>query len=403
MQNLQELDECTVLYPESKDLRGFYLSKTAPPFAEDMLAFVDALSRKLLDSGRSEFPDITALGFWCRLANVLRMQESWKQETQHFRARARGVVFILAPGNVDTLFFYTGLLSLLMGNKTVIRVSSRRSDQLDLLLAGITEIINQPQYKHIAKRLFIFTSTHESTWIQDISLHCDLRMIWGGDEAINRIRKTPLSASAKEVTFPDRTSLCLLNAEAVLKCSEPKKLAADFYRDLMSYAQQACSSPKAIVWHGTITTVESAKDVFWPLVQELNDSGPELTLADMLQRYCAMQSMAVVQSLTIVSDSCSLARVSVPVVMGESLAHHCGNGLILETQIEKLDQLQASLTPRTQTLTYFGYDRYALLAQIDFESLEALERIEKVGNALAFDTVWDGYHLLYELVRFTRK
>ena len=45
------------------------------------------------------------------------------------------------------------------------------------------------------------------------SKDCDVRVIWGGDQSINSIRKSKLSPKSLEITFPDRYSFALFNAD----------------------------------------------------------------------------------------------------------------------------------------------------------------------------------------------
>ena len=45
---------------------------------------------------------------------------------------------------------------------------------------------------------------------------CDMRVIWGGDNTISEIRKSPLKARAGEITFADRYSAALINSNYYL-------------------------------------------------------------------------------------------------------------------------------------------------------------------------------------------
>ena len=54
------------------------------------------------------------------------------------------------------------------------------------------------------------------------SKNCNARVIWGGDEAIRNIRKIPVPERSVELVFADRYSLCVLDADSVMKLDEVK-------------------------------------------------------------------------------------------------------------------------------------------------------------------------------------
>ena len=41
-----------------------------------------------------------------------------------------------------------------------------------------------------------------------ISAKCDMRIVWGGDNTVNNLRNFKISPKAREITFPDRYSIC---------------------------------------------------------------------------------------------------------------------------------------------------------------------------------------------------
>ena len=81
------------------------------PFDSRSIEYVNVISREILAyPGIKEFPDLVALGYWFRKANVSRLEKLY--QNNQFRL-GRGLAFHIAPGNVDTLFVYSFLLSLL--------------------------------------------------------------------------------------------------------------------------------------------------------------------------------------------------------------------------------------------------------------------------------------------------
>ena len=81
------------------------------PFAEDRSAALDALSRALLSHPRlKRDPAGASLGFWLRRANVAALERDFRSQAVPGRRVPAGLVFHVAPANVDTVFIYSWAL-----------------------------------------------------------------------------------------------------------------------------------------------------------------------------------------------------------------------------------------------------------------------------------------------------
>jgi hypothetical protein len=78
---------------------------------------------------------------------------------------------------------------------------------------------------------------------------------------------------------------------------------------------------------------------------------------------------------------------------------HPGGGLFFEAHLENLPDLNAFLTRRDQTLTWFGFTPEQLHAFVRSLNGRAIDRIVPIGQALQFHRFWDGYDLLQEFCR----
>ena len=45
---------------------------------------------------------------------------------------------------------------------------------------------------------------------------CDARLIWGGNDTINKIRKYPVKEISRDLAFADRNSFCIFNTEKLI-------------------------------------------------------------------------------------------------------------------------------------------------------------------------------------------
>jgi hypothetical protein len=95
-------------------------AKLFSSFSEQDIAYCDTLSDLILkEPNVRELPDLIALGFWLRKSNLYNILKPY-QHTGSLR-QPLGMLYHSAPANVDSLFVYSGILSLLCGNKNVIR------------------------------------------------------------------------------------------------------------------------------------------------------------------------------------------------------------------------------------------------------------------------------------------
>jgi hypothetical protein len=133
---------------------------------------------------------------------------------------------------------------------------------------SIQEVLNIKNYKDaFANRLFIIKYDRDNEATSLFSNLCDVRIIWGGDNTINEIRKSTIPPKSTEVTFSDRYSISVIKASAYLASENKKKLAFAFYNDTYLFDQNACTSPQAIYWLGNKAQVEEAQNIFWDLLQ----------------------------------------------------------------------------------------------------------------------------------------
>src|SRR5690606_32316414 len=97
------------------------------------------------------------------------------------------------------------------------------------------------------------------------------------------------------LVFPDRFSLSVLNAEAVLhaKSEEKEQLLQRFYNDSFWFDQMACSSPRLIVWTGSNEVIEAVQIEFWSLFdQVIRAKEAELMSAIQVQKFATGLALA---------------------------------------------------------------------------------------------------------------
>jgi hypothetical protein len=309
------------------------------------------------------------------------------------------VVLHFAPSNVDSIFVYSWFISMLLGNGNIIRLSERRGSQVDLLLGIINRLFEQDRFRPIADRSLILTYEHDDALTRRLSERCHVRVLWGGDESVRRLRAIPLNPLALEVAFANRFSLAVLDAANVAEAESAAlaSLAGRFYNDAYWFDQMACSAPRLVVWIGDAETCRHAQSSFWPaLSHELTRRGVEYPEMVGLNKLVS----AYVSAAEGLSDEIQpgvtspISRVHLVRDAGAQFRTiECGGGLFFELELGSLSELGPLLTERDQTLSYFGFDRARLEDLARTMPTRAVDRIVPIGTALDFSTVWDGSSL----------
>lgn len=239
------------------------------PFSAEARAFVADFARRVFALPvLREHPELATLAHWFRPAAQEQLSRRLlAPATEHLLAR--GLVFHLAPANVDVLFAYAWLMSVLAGNRNVARLSQKHSPQREALVSILHAMRDEGLHADVLQRSVLLTYPHDDAVTTLISRSCHARIIWGGDATVAKIRSLPLAPLAVELAFPDRFGVAAIDAAHVLQSSDAdlQQLAHRFINDVLWFGQQACSSPRTLYWVGAQDVVQAARARFWPAVR----------------------------------------------------------------------------------------------------------------------------------------
>ena len=163
-----------------------------------------------------------------------------------------GKVFHITPANVALNFAYSFTFSLLAGNSNIVRVTNTKYEQNEIFFKIIEKIFNLKKFASIKKSNLFIKYDYDEKITKLISSNCDCRVIWGSDKTVNEIKKILTQTGCKELIFPDRYSISLINLNHLskLKKDDYAEFAKKFYLDALMFDQNACSSPHLIIWFG---------------------------------------------------------------------------------------------------------------------------------------------------------
>ena len=369
------------------------------PFAhESFFAFTESLSSSLMRAPEvRRFPDLVALGYWLRKSNMRAVANRY----EHLLIRPIGTVFHAAPGNVDSLFVYSGILSLLCGNTNVIRLSSKTAGSSDVLCEHIARIA--PEQPEASARFQLVRCERDDPELIALQAEVDARVLWGSNEGIRALKRVEAPAHCRDIVFAHKISFSVIGIEALLSANKPtlEQLVADFARDNLTFAQQACSSAKLLIWHGNNEHLEPAQQKFWQALEcylgtEAAKQKYPITDSERYQALNNAQDMAMAGLVDGKFQHSGVLRAWADAISSKFEEAHGGAGLFVESHISDLHDLNRFLTPAYQTMTYWGVDDVKEWLK---HCLVGVDRVVPVGQALDFNVVWDGMDLVRGLGR----
>jgi len=389
-----------------EQLQLLIIGGTLPPFDPLVIDFIDAVSKAvLLDDVLRHMPEMAAVAHWMRKGHISELLAAFQERRAGRLWLARGIAVHFAPSNVDSIFLYSWFLSMLVGNANIVRLSQRRGEQVGLLLEKINLVLEQERFHPIERRSMVLAYDHEEELTEQLSQCCHVRVLWGGDESVRRLRAIPMNTLGKEVVFANRFSLAMIRASEIDSSNDNQlsRLVERFCNDSYWFDQMACSSPRLIVWVGDKPTCDVAKQLFWARVRKEVERRSVryqevVGVSKMVTAY-ASAGLGLADYIE-PSPTGTVSRVHLAPGAGPQFRSlECGGGFFFETEISELKFLPSLLTERDQTVSYFGFCQEDLRALALLLPTRAVDRIVPIGSALNFSVVWDGSDLLQTFSR----
>jgi hypothetical protein len=248
------------------------------------------------------------------------------------------------------------------------------------------------------------TYGHDDAVTAALSAACDLRVIWGGDRSVTEVRRHPLAPRARDLTFPDRTSFAAVSVAGWQQASRAARweAAQAFFNDAYWFDQAACASPRVLFWVGDEDAAVAAGEEFFAHLRAVLDArghvtDPAMAVQKRVSAYGAAADGLVGSMRLLGNELAVLDLVDAAIVPSGWL----GTGTFLQATVPGFDALAASVGPKDQTCSYFGFGLDELGMLTVGLGARGIDRVVPFGSALSFSAVWDGYDLLAELTRVT--
>ncbi|WP_394200666.1 acyl-CoA reductase [Shewanella waksmanii] len=347
-------------------------------FDEASISFVSALSLVLLNLGKVS-PNLSSLGFFLRESSIRSLKDKYSGQIQ-----GRGLSFHLSPSNVPTVAVFSWLSSLLSGCSAIVRVNSNLSNEQKLLMTLTKGLLSS--HPVIQNRVRFIQYSHSDELNQNFSAISDVRLLWGGDETITLFSSYQISDRCKDLCFGDRQSFAIVDLDFFYKqgLKEQKRLASALANDIITYNQQACSSPSLIVTYGSGVGLENFQCLMSKELEETAITKPHAYEQLVNAQYLGMTNSGLRMKTVSTWNWLRLPTERIT----KNLKPQSGNLLYRHTELCLLDRFRFDSKP--QTCVLIGDEK---IKQLVSKRILA-DRYVRAGHALAHDWVWDGIDLI---------
>lgn len=160
------------------------------------------------------------------------------------RVLPKGVVCHWVAGNVPLLGMFSWAISALLGNMNVIRLSTKQDDFVSPLLALLANLSEAGGRMAADTVLVRFDRDNRAAHTQ-MSEAADVRVAWGGVEAIEAIKALPSHWECDDIVLGPRMSLAVVDPIVVTDA-----VVARLATDIVYFDQLACTSPQWVFVKG---------------------------------------------------------------------------------------------------------------------------------------------------------
>lgn len=366
------------------------------PFDDSVVEFLNSLSKILVKSREAKaYPDVITLGFWMRKSSVLALKERFVTDSSDIKI-GRGVAFHIAPSNVPVNYAYSLLTGLLTGNANVVRIPSKDFPQVSIINKAINEALEE--YPDMKPYICLVRYGRDQKVNDMFSALADTRIIWGGDNTIAEIRKSPLGPRAGEIAFADRYSLAVIDSDKYMEVSDKERLAEEFYNDTYLSDQNACTSPRLVVWMGE--KKEEAKELFWKYEHDLVKKKYQFQSIMGINKLTSSYLMTVSKEGVHVEqrEDNYIVRVNVPEVNPDLMQLKDNSGYFFEYDCDDIIEIRDFCNnTHCQTIGFLGEKETIMPLLIS--GIKGVDRVVPIGKTMDFDFIWDGYNLVERLTR----
>ena len=366
-------------------------------FDRDIILLLNQISKEILNCRKCKnFPDLIAFGFWCRENNIKAIFKNYS----FFKNRmGRGTVLHITPSNAPTNFAYSMVFGLLSGNNNIVRLPSKNFLQVKILCEILKKLSIKKVYKRSFKRLLLIKYQNSDILSSELSENVEARIIWGGDNTIDKFKSFKTKPRCIDLTFANRYSISLIDSNKIAKLDSQDLsiLVNKFYNDTYTMDQFGCSSPNSVFWLGKNNV---AKKNFWFALSKIVNKKYDIGLSGANKKISNLMNFTLEKNKRFNTNikNFNLITLKNKKISSENFKN-INFGTFLEIDLQNINYLRKYISEKLQTITYYGTDFKIIKKFIVNNKIKGIDRVVPIGRAFDLSPEWDGIDIISTLSR----
>jgi len=336
------------------------------------------------------------------LESFLPFQESKKQ---YLKANQRGLVCHWLAGNVQILGMFALVQSILTKNVNLLKISSRDEGAFKKLLLcfeGVTftsksgnSISGHDLLNTIS---IVYFSNNQHDLGQMMSKNANVRIAWGGREAVETVSSYPKRYDTEDIIFGPKLSYSVVANELLDNERSAKKIARKIAVDASIFDQTGCASPHNLY-------VENGGEITPDMFAEILSKAMHKVSIQIIKGVATPEQLASIHSIRGVYDFKGKVwgddDLTWTVLYDPNLTLNqpVYSRVIMVHPVNHINDTLLFIDDNIQTI---GLGAKGIKA-LDFASKATslgVNRCPELGKMLNFESPWDGIILMDRLVRW---
>lgn len=377
----------------------------------DMLDFIEAFGNSIISNSNSNFAstikhlsdffkrdnlqrelELSLRGNYLILDNFVKLD---KGGDKLYHVQPRGLSVHWIAGNVDELGIISIIQALITKNVSLIKSPSNYENLLELIHILQKTKTKKLSGEDIVKTIsLIYLEQDDEKNQKLISEEADVRIIWGGLDAVSSIISLPKKPFCEDIVFGPKYSYVILDEEAVSKSDLPVKLAFD----ISIFDQNACSSPHTIfIETNDITILNSFGKKLSIAMEQVNKLIPKKPISE--SKAMEIHEIRSENEFSGTVFSSKDTSWTIIVSSDNTLAKPCFSRVVFVKPISDAMNLTTSNNKKIQTVGIM-MNKEKRLKLIDKLSLQGGDRSPTIGSMSTYENPWDGMFVMDRLVRW---
>jgi hypothetical protein len=387
---------------------------TAIPVETLVGLFADFAARILRDPRTKSLEGCMFLSAWLGASNLRQILDlnlngtpafvdGFQPQGRNFlAAKPQGLAAMWMAGNVATLPVFSLVPALLAKNVCLMKIANPEPAGMDSLLAVLAESeCGELRGSDLLEAVAVVWFDYRNRDLNEqMSLSADVKVIWGGAEAVRAISSLPRREHCGEIVFGPKYSIGLIDK----RCLEGEETKLDdavsaFVRDIAVFDQRACSAPQ------TIFIERNKKHSLGAVGVLFSKHFAKLPPKAGLDAYTTMQILNA-RARWAMDEGCDViasadgANWTVCLDREVSLKPAVQSRTIFLTEIDSWHIIIPLLSPKVQTVGLACGNGEEAKAFAEAAAAAGVARCVRPGIMNLYESPWDGKLLINQLVRW---